>query len=667
MAVLGIDGLRLTPAFFFMSLSRIPMKQALIALSLLSIASFACIEASEPLSKKLKTLAESKQEVEALPSSLAAQGGEEAESLAVEGGPCAKKTRIVTEDNQGTYEELLNKATGRPLESLTHDLLSEEQTIWDHLPKDVANFIAQKVNSHSGVPDFIFEHLKKEVRMPNTEDIILHVGAANMITWSGQKKVITIRKRDCKDALSVTLNRQPFISRDGNTMVMEQRGDPNSLTFKVFDLERIWELRKLIFVAELHHEGERDSDLDHSSFLFTNIKNTLYTETKESFKVWNVKTGTCLFTGKKDECRILSFGGRMMVIEYGPKSRAKYYDHISVQTKETTSWHLQHIDDGTSYQLPIPETLLGGRGTNIHAALSKSGDTLALTGNGSLVIYNVEDLMCLHYLEDLKFYVRSESDWSSYERSPFDLESEDKSLRFSSTGNKLLLADDGEVGIFDVKHGILSQRKVVPLVDNNSYFLGRSTFNRSENLLIVPISNENVECCYLTILDIESGTWLGIHGYFPPRRGEYCNVGVAVRDNVILLTSTGLSWNLKKRLEILQKIKKLTLKQHQILNCIYRVCIAARVLAVKKIADMCDFMTQSGYDCERINDDDGDHAYQQALMNDVECRLSEINFGFDFNRYPIETQLAYDALPPEIRSHFDRYVIRHKETPTNNS
>ncbi len=233
MAVLGIDDLSTALAFFFTSLTRIPMKRALIALSALSVSLFACIKASEPLSKKLKPLA--KHEVETLPSPLAAQDRVETLPSAVEEGPCAEKPKTTTTGKPKTYEELLNEARGRPLQDLTHDLLSKEQTIWDQLPKDVANLIAQNVNSHSGVPDFICEHLDKEARLPNTEEIILHVGTTNRIFWSEDKQVMRITKWGSNAALSFTLNRQPFISRDGNMMVMEEQSDPIALTYIVVD------------------------------------------------------------------------------------------------------------------------------------------------------------------------------------------------------------------------------------------------------------------------------------------------------------------------------------------------------------------------------------------------------------------------------------------------
>lgn len=236
-------------------------------------------------------------------------------------------------------------------------------------------------------------------------------------------------------------------------------------------------------------------------------------------------------------------------------------------------------------------------------------------------------------------------------------------MKFSPTGKYLLLANYSEIGIVDVEHGILSQRMHVPFPDRN--YLARPSFSSREHLLMVPITGEDTEFCQLVILDIASGNWLGRINHERLYINDEYNVGVTVTDDDVLRTSTGLSWNLKEPLATLQRLKKLTLKQHQILNGIYRVCIAARVQAVKKLASLCDFMTQSGYACERDGGIDNDHAYQKALMNDVDSRLSEVNFGFDFNRYPIETQLAYDALPPEIRSLFDPYVIRHKEA--NNS
>ena len=633
------------------------MKRALIALSLLSIASFVCIKASEPLSKKLKPLANHEEGVEALPSPLVAQGRVETLPSDAEGEPSDKKHKTATEDKQETYQELLNKATGRPLEWLTHDLLSEKQTIWDCLPKELSNLIAQNVNSHSGVLNFVFERLNKEVMTPkNTEYIILHVGATTTITWSEKKHEMKITKKDSENALSCKLSRQPFISSDGSTMIIEEITKPTTLTFKVFELKNIWEHKKLVCVTELAHESkqlvERGYWFPYASFRFTNIENILYTDVNESFKVWNVKTGTCLFTGTTDECDILSFGGRQMVIEYGyGKNR---------------SWYLQNIDDGTSSQLSLPETLLNGEKNDVYAALSKAGDTLALTGNGSLVIYNVEDLTCLHHLDDVGFCVGSEY---GHTRSPFDLEYEPKSFRFSSTGNKLLLADDGQVSIFDVKRGILSQKQDVPLVDCHLYFLGRPTFSKRESLLIVPISGQNTEFCYVLVLAIESGTWLGTLDYERRIKEEdHANVGVTVSGNGILITSTGLTWNLETRLKALQKLKKLTLKQHQILNGIYRVCIATRLLAVKQLDDMCKFMNQSGYTCEPTDTYEGDRAYQQALINLAKSILAENKaLRFDFNKYPVETERTYDALPLEIRSLFDRYVIRHKEAPTNNS
>ena len=106
---------------------------------------------------------------------------------------CTKKAKTEADESSNpTYQRLIAEADERSLEHLPNDLLARE-TIWDLLPKEICNVIAQKVNNRLGALSFVFAKPPIIARnfVRNNEQssrIILYAGENILVVWFEQEK-----------------------------------------------------------------------------------------------------------------------------------------------------------------------------------------------------------------------------------------------------------------------------------------------------------------------------------------------------------------------------------------------------------------------------------------------------------------------------------------------
>ncbi len=564
------------------------------------------------------------------------------------------------EDLPAKAQTLLEKARDVPVLDASYDVLAEE-SLWEYLPPQARFSLACQSRNYQGMLNFLFAHLPHKIT--SYEESILFIDNYKLITcqWHPQEgkgvihiydRTTNILKREIPFSFKPNTHghvQHPLINKAGTRVI-------TWLAVSEGLIVSLWDATTGTLVKNITQQVNGRVFMTEPP-QFNDTETLLCIQYNSTFNVYDVTTGNCLYTSNNYRGVLSAFAGSSVLTGCGSKwvmhdsqqgtctevsLKAEFADLSAdrlVLTKSDDT--VQVLDAKTLISL---HKLVGDFEGIVYGNYSATGHRLLLLSESKTGILDVEKGIWLVELEHPTLYP-------------------DEVIKLSPNGNTLALADESNVKIIDVDRSNCTHLLPHCLDSEHLSSIDRIAFNKTGELLLVMDFNEGF---YYTVWvwHLETGICLG-RVNLPEDGTNYDPVFSS--DGTSIICGKGI-WDVAPSLAVLAILRTLSNRQHRILTAIYEEIMTARLLVVRETNQALPTLESIGFfsaeQVQEIKTDLSQEWYDKVTKMTKRAQAA-YNKGlrFDFTTYPQELQQAYDAIPPEIRTHFDPYILRHREVP----